>query len=66
MVNASELLRGEEVLFEDSLQNYAMFKSLTSASDTDNHTKSLLENMCVSVVATAKRQVQDQLAGGKF
>ena len=66
VVNASEILRGEEVLFEDSLQNYAMFKSLTSASDSDNHVKSLIENMCVSVLATAKRQLQDQLAGGKF
>ena len=64
--DASELMRGEGVLFQASPQKDAVLESLTRSSPTDDRVKSLLEKMCVSVVTVAKRQLQDQLPGGKF
>ena len=64
--DASELMRGEGVLFENCPQQDAVLESLTRPSQTDDRIKSLLEKMFASVVTIAKRQLQDQLPGGKF
>jgi hypothetical protein len=66
-IDASELLSGNNSIYELPINKDPVWDKLVKPSDSDEAIlKCLLQKLCLAIVVVCERQLSDQLPGGKF